>query len=212
MLRRGPCSLPWPQQMAEQTPNYARESFRLSTSIYGFPVPSVFLLSCAFQEPKPADCHPISPPRLAPPDILGPNLGGGERQGAREVGRQGGSGHRAAIQQQNEEGAHHKLTTWHTLERTNRARAFTASAGVLEKLPGVIWGQKRDAPHPPRYPTGRGDLLPPVAGSPGGSLGKQFLLPVPPPILLCPVLWGQDQGDPFEQVCKGKCPGGSSGN
>ena len=193
------------------SPNYARESFRLSTSIYDFPVPSVFLLPCAFQEPKPADCHPISPPRLAPPDILGPNLGGGERQGAREVGRQGGSGHRAAIQQQNEEGAHHKLTTWHTLERTNRARAFTASAGVLEKLPGVIWGQNRDAPHPPRYPTGRGDLLPPVAGLPGGSLGKQFLLPVPP-ILLCLVLWGQDQGDPFEQVCKGKCPGGSSGN
>ena len=45
---------------------------------------------------KPADCHPISPPRAAPLDIMDPNLGGGERQGGREVGRQGGHGQRAA--------------------------------------------------------------------------------------------------------------------
>lgn len=41
-----------------------------------------------------------------------------------------------------------------------------------------------------------------MAGLPGGSPGKRSLLPVPH--LLCPVLWGQDGGDPFEQVCKGK--------
>lgn len=111
MLRRGPCSLPWPQQMAEQTPHYARESFRLSTSIYDFPVSSAFLLPCVFQEPKPADCHPISPPRAAPLDILDPNLGGGERQGGREVGRQGGHATELPVQQQNEQGARRKPTT-----------------------------------------------------------------------------------------------------
>lgn len=44
-----------------------------------------------------------------------------------------------------------------------------------------------------------------MAGLPGSSLGKQSLLPVPH--LFCPVLWGQDRRDPFEQVCKGKFPG-----
>ena len=44
-----------------------------------------------------------------------------------------------------------------------------------------------------------------MAGLPGGSPGKRSLLPVPH--LLRPVLWGQDRGDPFEQVCKGKFPG-----
>lgn len=67
VLRQGPCSLPWPQQRWQNKLLITHESFRLSTSIYDFPVPSgCSFFPIAFQEPKLADCHPISPPTWLP--------------------------------------------------------------------------------------------------------------------------------------------------
>lgn len=88
----------------------------------------------------------------------------------------GGHDRTAAVQKQNEKGAHCKLTTWRKLERANGALVLTAFGGVLEKSPGVSWGQRK---HPPGTSRGR-RALPPTAGLPGGSPDSTISTPCPP--------------------------------